>query len=247
MKTLFWDIENLQHPRFIFDSGALSKFNPRPAGMCADKAYILMFGYKWEHERDVFCTLPTKKQFEKNPFTDEYILQDIEDVLNSAERIVTWYGKGHDKPFTAARLAQQGLYLDNSIQHIDLRAIAKSNLALSSYRMDNVAKFFGLEQKTKISPEVWAKTWGGNYDAMREMAAYCKQDVVVLAQLYEHLKQYIPQTPHMAYLKNKNKLGCPICGSDSSVSKGLRYTKFYTYQSRKCNSCGARFKGEKVE
>ena len=189
MKVLFFDIENIMAPEHIFNSGKPSRFQPRQAGFCADLAYILVFGYKWLGDKEAKYIIGKKKDFKDNPLTDEYILDKIYDVMSEADVLVTWYGSGHGYPFTVSRLAKHGKYLDTDIRHVDLQKVATKKLRLSSNRLNNVAKFFGLEQKTQIAKKIWADTWQGNYDSLLEMAEYCKQDVVVLEQIYHKMKQ----------------------------------------------------------
>ncbi len=242
MKVLFFDIENLMKPEHIFNSGKPGRFSAKPAGFCADLAYILVFGYKWLGDDKAQYIIPSKKDFKQDPTTDITILPQVFDVLNSADVVVTWYGAHHDFPFTTSRLAQQGMYLDQKIKHVDLHAVAKKVLALSSNRLGKVSRFFGQEDKTNISPAVWARTWGGDYDALTEMAEYCVQDVEVLEQVYTKL---LPLHSRMPITKAAQaEKTCNTCGGTRLQARGRRVTLKKMYQRYQCQECGSWTSGE---
>lgn len=245
LKILFMDLENVMRPEHIFHPGKRGKFG-RQAGFCADLAYILVFGYKWLGEQ-ASSLHATKLQFKKNPLTDEAILLPSLDIMNQADVVVTWYGSGHDFGFLQSRLAQLGHYLDPRMKHIDLYKVASKHLRLSSNSLNNVAKFFGLEEKTKVSPKLWADCWAGNYDSLKEMAAYCEQDCEVLANVYEKMLALGINLPHVGRHKDPDaKLSCPSCGSNEYIGKGRRVTRLRKYQRLSCKRCGTSFKGEEI-
>lgn len=248
LRILLFDIENLMKPQHIFNSGKPSRFASRPAGFCADLAYILVFGYKWLGSKKAEYIIANKKDFKNSPTSDESILYKIYDIMNEADVVVTWYGSVHDFRFVTARLAQKGMYLDQRIKHIDLHKTAKTVLPLSSNRLNKVAEFFGKELKTDISPEIWARTWAGDYDALKEMAEYCAQDVEVLEQVYQALKPLEQNMPHVRkYVSPDGVISCPMCESANIHSKGRRVTKIYTIRRLHCQECGGWFDGEKTK
>lgn len=246
LRILLFDIENIHLPKHIFNSGKPSRFASRPAGFCADLAYILVFGYKWLGSKKAEYIIPSKKEFKQNHLTDEYILNKIYDILNEADVVMTWYGSVHDFRFVTARLAQQGKYLDQRIKHVDLHKTAKTVLPLSSNRLNAVAQFFGKELKTDISHEIWAKTWQGDYSALVEMAEYCKQDVEVLEQVYHALKPLVDNMPHVRkYVSADGVISCPLCESPNVHNRGRRVTKVYNIKRLQCQDCAGWFDGEK--
>lgn len=247
IKILLMDLENVQLPQYMFHRGSQSKFNSRPAGFCADLAYILVFGYKWLGEPAQSIQL-TKQEFKLNHLSDDAILLKAKEIMDEADVIVTWYGKGHDLPFLASRLLRHGLYLDHKKPHIDLHQVAKKTLRLSSYSMDSVAKFLGLPKKSSISPAVWAACWAGKYEALEEMASYCRQDCTVLENIYHKLIGLGTGIPHVGKHLGLGSLeSCPSCGSQKITGKGRRVTKLKTYKRLICIDCGTSFKGEEIK
>lgn len=243
MKILFLDLENVVHPRHIFHPGKRGKFG-RAAGFCSDLAYILVFGYMWLGEKPKAVYM-TKKQMKEDPVTDTHILMQAKAIMEQADVLVTWYGKGHDFPFLVSRLARIGEYLDTEIKHIDLYDIAKKKLRLSSNRLDAVATFFGVENKTKVSHALWPATWAGDHKALLEMADYCKQDVLVLSQVYEKMLGLGLPLPDLA--AHSKKQICPSCGGSKLHGNGYRVTKTRRYKRLRCADCGAHHKGDKVD
>jgi len=240
------DLENVMRPEHIFHRGKPGKFG-RAAGFCSDLAYILVFGYKWLGEDPKSITL-SKAQFKKDPYDDRPILEAAFEIMSQADVVITWYGSGHDVPFLATRLSQQGIYLDPSIKHIDLYQVASKKMRLSSNSLDNTAKFFGLPQKTKVSPKLWADCWAGNYDSLQEMARYCEQDCEVLSTVFEKMKPLGIKLPHIGkHLGKDPARTCEVCGSESLIGNGYRVTKMKRYRRLRCTQCGSHKKGEQVE
>lgn len=243
MKILFMDLENIAKPENLFHPGKKSRFGDRQAGFCADLSYILVFGYKWLGAEAQSIHL-TKEEFEENPHTDRPILEKALKVMDQADLLVTWYGKGHDFPYLASRLAQSGLYLDASTQHLDLMDVAKKRLRLSSNSMNAAASFFGLPKKMYVSPKLWVDCWAGKYQALEDMATYCRQDCNVLEDLYTKMIGLGVSIPDAAKISGIE--GCPSCGSSRITGKGYRVTKVRKYQRLQCLECGSSFKGKVV-
>lgn len=243
MKILFMDLENFILPEHIFHPGKQGRFG-RPAGFCGDLAYVLVFGYMWLGEEPKAIHM-TKKQMKDNPLTDDHILTMAKEIMDQADVIVTWYGKGHDVPFLNTRLARHGLFLDHATKHVDLYDAAKKKLRLSSNSLNNVAKYLGVEEKNTISKTLWPDVWAGKYDSLVSLAEYCKQDVRVTALVYEKMLGLGLPLPHIAKHAGKEH-GCPSCGGDRLYGNGYRVTKTKRYRRLRCEDCGSHHKGEQV-
>lgn len=238
LKILFFDLENVQRPEHIFHPGQRGKFG-RSAGFCADLSTILVFGYKWLGEPAQSIQAPNRKEFKKDPMNDEYILRKAFEVMNEADVVITWYGSGHDLPFLNTRLSQLGLYLDPKIKHIDLYKTARSKMRMSSNSLNAVAKFFGVEEKTKVSMQLWADCWQGNYDSLMTMAAYCRQDCNVLESVYFHIRPFGTLMPHVGKFMGKEPTtSCHLCGGEHLIGNGQRVAGNRRYRRMRCKDCG---------
>jgi hypothetical protein len=247
MKTLFFDLENIARPEHIFHPGKRSRFGGRPNGFCADLAYILVFGYRWLDDFKSHSIETPSRIFKKDPIGDHHILEQIAEVMNQADQIVTWYGSGHDYPFLISRLTQAGIKLDPNIRHIDLMKVASKHLRLSSNSLNNVAKFLGTEIKDVSHHEWWPQCWSGNIEALKKMAKYCRQDVDVLYQVWEKMIDLAPL--HAKHLYKPLEMGaeCPKCELGKLVGNGHRVTLTRTYKRLRCDGCGSGFKGPMIK
>ncbi len=243
MKILFFDIENVMRPEHIFHPGKRGSFGGRAAGFCADLAYVLVFGYKWLGDKKSQSIYMTKKQMKDNPFDDQVVLEQAYQIMQQADVIVSWYGKGHDFPFLNSRMAQLGLYMDPKIVHLDLYNTAKSKLRLSSNRLDKAAEFFNLPMKFKVAKTLWPDCWAGKHESLVEMADYCRQDCDVLEGVYHKL---IPLGVSLPNLTRSDR-ECPSCGAIALIGNGYRLTQTARYHRLRCSSCGSHTKGEKVD
>lgn len=243
------DLENVQHMTNIFHPGNYAR--KRAAGFCSDLAYILVFGYKWLGEPAQYI-LPDVDAFKTIPHDmkeiDKSLVQKAVEIMMSADVVVTWYGSGHDFKFLTARSAIHDVFMPQNIPHIDLYRVASRQLPLSSNRLDNVAKLFGCELKTKISPGLWPRCWMGDRDALVEMADYCAQDCTVLEQVYLKLRPLIKNHPHLGAIAGAGPTACRNCASTDYVENGTyATTSGQLYKRLRCNNCQASFKGWRVK
>lgn len=118
----------------------------------------------------------------------------LRDELAKYDFLVGWNSKLFDVPFLNARLMRAGeAPLRSDLKHTDLMYMARGQfLKIGSSRLDNVAKFFRLEnQKTPISWEEWALAAAGDEEALERVVEHCEFDVLVLRDAYAHLKSLI--------------------------------------------------------
>lgn len=130
----------------------------------------------------------------KNKIDDAKLCVAIRDELEKFNLIVGWNSKLHDIPLLNARLAKAGqrpYHCQNF--HLDAMWYAGgSSMKIGSRKLDNVAKFFSLnEQKTDISWDEWQLAGAGDKAAMQTVVHHCEQDVKVLRDTYHHLLPFV--------------------------------------------------------
>lgn len=126
---------------------------------------------------------------------DRDLALTIRDALEQFDIIVGWNSKLFDVPFLNARLSRAGERpLNLGIKHIDLMWYATGRfIRAGSRRLENIAKFFNCEnQKTPLVAETWALAAAGDDDALGGIIEHCEADVLVLRDVFDHLKGYIP-------------------------------------------------------
>jgi len=130
---------------------------------------------------------------ERSLAEEKRILTDLLKVMRSCDRVVTYYGTRFDLPFITSRAVYHGLKpLEyGEVAHTDLYFVARHKLAtLSSKRLANVTRLFGIKGKTPLDPEVWVAASFGDKKAMRYILKHNIADVKILEKLDEQLEPY---------------------------------------------------------
>lgn len=134
------------------------------------------------------------------------------------------------------------------VPHIDGWEIARSKLKLHSNRLASVSSFLDIEEKTPLNGPIWIKASAGDPSALKYVIKHCDQDVLVLEQAFERIRQLATTGPNLSLLVGQPG-GCPRCGSDKLQKRGYRIAVTQMYQRLQCQSCGAwsQGKSEKVK
>jgi uncharacterized protein YprB with RNaseH-like and TPR domain len=110
--------------------------------------------------------------------------------------LVTWYGSGFDIPFLLTRALAHGVNLDRLVElpMLDLCQWSKSNLLLSSYSLESVARFFGIsggkgfkEFRGTDILALFKLVERGDLEARKLIVEHCKEDITVLKLVHEKL------------------------------------------------------------
>ena len=217
-KILLWDLET--------------------TNLNADFGFILCGGVKELGKKEKIYSLPEFKRFRTNSVDDKPLVKKLAEVLSEADVWVTWYGTFFDVPYLNSRLIQHGLDPMPPIPHVDGWKIARNRLKLHSNRLASVSAFLSLQEKTPILQEHWLKAAAGYHDSIKYVTDHCRQDVIVLEEVYERIKPLALQHPNVAIGPTGGTGGCPICGNlNTLVKRGFtmaRTSKKQRYQCRKC-------------
>lgn len=129
----------------------------------------------------------------KDSIDDRKLVVAIRDILEEADMIVGWNSELFDIPFLNARLALAGERPFNPHFHLDLMWYSGgSSMRIGSKKLDNVAKFFDLDQqKTPITWKDWQRAATGDIEAMHMVVKHCEADVLILKEVYDHLLPYV--------------------------------------------------------
>jgi hypothetical protein len=76
----------------------------------------------------------------------------------------------------------------------------------------------------------------GNKSAIAEMARYNRQDVDLLADVFEKLIPYVPSRVNAALFSEKP--ACPNCGSHKLQKRGPAVNRTSVHQRYQCMGCG---------
>jgi uncharacterized protein YprB with RNaseH-like and TPR domain len=221
-------------------------FDIEASNLVADFGRMLCFGYKWLGKKpQVVAVTDFPKQFKNDPTDDRKVAEFAAKTIAEADMLVSWYGKRYDVPFIDTRLLYHRMHPLPHIPHLDGWEIAKRKLKLRSNRLASVSTFLGVDEKTPIKGPTWVRAAAGHAPSIRYIVEHCRQDTLVLEQVYERLKPFAAHLhPNRALLEGLHS-GCPVCGSEHLQKRGTYVAKARMFQRIQCIDCGAWMKQSK--
>jgi DNA polymerase elongation subunit (family B) len=190
---------------------------------------LLCFGAKWVGEKGMMF-------YSEWEHGQKGMVEAAYRLFEEADAIVTYNGDKFDIPKLRGEMALQYIKAPPPVTSIDMYKVVKK----LGYEMNKLA-FIGphLQIGSKVKHEgfsLWSKVLAGDERARKRMRRYCLQDVRVTERLYNRLKGYILNHPHMGGIKSE---ACGACGSHKLQNRGFRRTKSFRIQRRQCQSCGS--------
>lgn len=156
-------------------------------------------------------------------------------LLDEADAVVTYNGDKYDLPKLRGTIILAGLNPPAPPTSIDLIKTVKK-LGFVMNRLAYIGPLLNAGGKMKHEGFLlWRKVLDGDTKARARMKLYCIQDVKVLVKLYERVKPFITNHPHLG----DNKGACGSCGSDHIQFRGWRRTKFFKTRRLQCQDCGS--------
>lgn len=192
---------------------------------------LASFAYKWLGESKITCITREGQK------TDKALAKALHKVLSQADIVIAHNGDSFDNKKARTRMLFHGLAPLKPYKQIDTKKMAKSRFAMNSNSLDALGKFLGVGRKRKTGGyELWEDCMDDKPAAWKKMAAYNKQDVVLLERVYLKLRPHDHLHPSVAVFGNLN--GCPKCGSLKLQSRGLACSNSATYRRWQCMGCG---------
>lgn len=210
--------------------------------------YILCFAYKWLGEKETHVVAqPDFKGYKKDMTNDEYVVKKLWELFDEAEVIVAHNGDAFDIKKANARFVQHGLEPPSKYKTVDTLKIARQFFKFSSNKLDDLGRYLNIGRKVQhTGKHLWLSCMKGDKESWKLMKEYNIQDVLLLEKVYYKLRGWAKSSPNMNMVLG-TLFNCPTCGSPNVVKKGFEYTKVHYYQAYKCNNCGRRFGGERME
>lgn len=229
-------------------------FDIESTNLKANFGSILCVGYKFVGQRSTH--VPSILDYHdicnhcdriEDPENDRELLKEFSRVYNSADIVVSWYGKGFDVPFIQTRLLFHKLPPLSPVPHVDgCRDIAQKYLKLHSNRLGAVQEFLDLPNaKTPLASKEWNLARAGKKRGLKYVIEHCKQDVLVLEEAYLKLRNLMPRHPNVGLL-HQDREACPFCGGSSTHARGTYVSGSREYQRYQCQRCGGWFKKPKA-
>jgi len=230
-KRLFFDIETSPNIGFFWQSGY--KLNI-PYGNILKERAIICICYKWEGDDKVYSLNWDKNQ------DDKVMLEKFIVVANEAYELVGHNGDRFDLPWIRTRCLFHGIPCFPNYTTIDTLKQARSKFRFNSNRLDYIAQYLGVGEKSETGGfDLWKDIVLNNSQiAMKTMIDYCKNDVVILEKVFQHIKNYVPHKSHFGVLETVEKTSCPECGSEDLRHSQTRYSAAGTPRVQvQCNDC----------
>lgn len=184
-----------------------------------------MFWSEWEHGRHEMAVA-------------------LRNLLDEADAVVTYNGNRYDIPKIRGHLMLEGQKPFAPPTSIDLIKTVKS-LGYVMNRLAYIAPLLKIGSKMKHEGfRLWRSVLEGDKQAQGRMQKYCIQDVRVTLALYNKIKPYILNHPHLGDDKSNE---CSSCGSSKLQSRGFRRTKYFRVQRLQCMDCGGWQTGKRTK
>lgn len=214
--------------------------------------HILCFAYHWYDDPGPVksVALTDFDYYAVAPEDDIRVCGALHKLLDEADIVVAHNLEKFDEPKINARLIMQGFDPPRPYRTVDTLKVARKHFAFGSNRLADLAVSLGIEHKADAGGyDTWRRCMSGDPEAWEQMTSYCRQDVVVLEQLYTKLRPWMPNHPSLAVIDGRPD-ACPKCGAagiDSLQRRGYHTTKLSRRRRYQCTNCGGWSMGRKLE
>lgn len=231
-RILFLDIET--KPAIVYSFGIRDQHINH--GQIKEDGGTICVGLKWAGERKVTVLSEWEHGYQA-------MLDGVHQALTEADAVATYNGASFDMPKLMGNFLVAGMAPPPPPTQIDIyKAVRK--LGFICNKLAYVAPLLGLGEKLKHEGlQMWIDVMAGCPKAQKKMARYCAQDVRLLEEVYERVKPYVSNHPHMGHT---GPLQCSACGSHQVQSRGVRRTKAMFIQRLQCQACGSWGEGKRV-
>lgn len=187
-------------------------------------------GAKWSDSREVMF-------FSDWQHGHEGMLRAIHDLWSEADAICGYNNDRFDNKKLQGEFLKAGMAPPPPATSIDLYKTVRSQFGFDSNKLDHMAQLLGLGSKVKHEGHgLWTAVLAGDEAAQRRMERYCRQDVRLTEKVYERIKPFIRNHPHLGFV---SPVACGACGSLRTQKRGVRRTKAMIIERVHCQSCGA--------
>jgi hypothetical protein len=204
-------------------------------------SHLLCAAWSWGDERRIRSRslLDYPKNFKDDPSDDSALLAELHALLTDAALtnsvVCAHNGDRFDTRIIRARMASWRMAPLPPLKTTDTLKMSRKLFHLPSHGLDALCEHFGLGRKHAHDKELWLRVMHGERRALREMVSYCKNDVVLLKELYALFRSWGASHPRMDH--GLARPACHVCGSEDVQFRG------FSFNGKKrrlaCKSCGA--------
>lgn len=233
-KILTLDIETSPTTVYTFDM--------KPNWISPDKiiepSTIMSFAAKWYAEDDVMF-------WSSHHQSHSEMIEAAWNLLDKTDILVTFNGVRFDNKHLKREFLLAGYPMPRPWKDVDLYREAKKQWMFESKGLNHLAQRLDLGQKEAHEGfGLWRACLAGDPDAWERMKNYNMQDVVLTEAVYDRMRGWIPNHPHIGPIDAEDVgLLCNQCGSDQLEATGLRRAVVLDYRLYRCIDCGANVQG----
>jgi len=234
-KILILDIETAPLKAFIWD---IWNQNIGIHQITSDW-FVFTWAAKWLFEKKIYSSRLTSEE-SKNQ-NDKRIMQNIWELLNEADVVITHNGDKFDLPRINTRFLLHKIPPPQPYQSIDTLKSVRKQFGFVSNKQEFLNKKLGTPLKVETGGfDLWGKCYDGCEKSLKKMELYNIGDVKSLEDNYLKIRAWIKPHPNLGLFILDEHERCPSCGSNDLTECGKQYaTTVNLYESLKCNNCGA--------
>lgn len=204
---------------------------------------VLSVAWKELGSEDVSCkTISDYKGYKKDVIDDKKLIEEVWNVLDKADVLITHHGKSFDIKKLNARFVWYGLNAPSRYEVVDTKASASRYFKFDSNSLNNLGAYLNLGAKVENGGfDLWVRCIAGDAEAWKLMRSYNIQDVLLLEKVYLKLRPFIDNHPNLSLMSEAPPSGieCPSCMSTSVTKRGFSVTKTGRKQRYQCNDCAS--------
>lgn len=242
-RVILWDLETSHNTVAVF--GLTHNDYIQPENILTER-FIICGSWKVLGEQKVHSVsiLGDQKLFQKDPYSDKHVCEELHEVLSEADCLVAHNGDSFDLKYVKARMLINGLPPLPPITTIDTLTVARRHFNFNANKLDYLGNVLGVGRKKPTTNGLWLEVLKGNKRAIREMVSYNQEDVRLLERVFLKLQPYVQN--HLSR-ELFGKEGCPRCGSNKVQSRGLHRALTRVYRRFQCQKCHGWFRSMKNE
>lgn len=238
VRLLFYDVETA--PMLSYHWAAKTEYVANPMNVMDDRS-LLCWSAKWSDSTDQLSARVTK--IEAVAQDDTRIVSKLADLIREADYVIAHNGNRFDFKRVNARLLLNRLPPLGNVQSIDTLSIARQSFDLPYNNLDFLARKLGFGSKLKTGFDLWRRSVMGDTKAIKEMSAYCDQDVILLEHVFHAMTPYAKTLPRLVDAAEWREELCPYCGATKRARTGVYRTKVNNYPKYRCDVCAREYRG----
>ena len=235
-KILIFDLETAPSLSYTFGRW---KQNISQDAIAEEGGWIICATYKWLGDSEVHTLMFPKAIAFRD---DSHICMKLWDLYEQADAVVAHNAIGFDHKILQGRCLVNNLPPLPAVKVLDTLQMAKKNFRLNSNKLDSIAQVLELGSKNQTGGiSLWINTLEGDTTSQQKMLEYCKQDTLLLEQVFLKLRVYGQASNFNAshYYKD-NAERCPVCGSLEVEETGRSvFTDVSEFAEVQCQECHA--------